>query len=110
MWPNRHQRLILATVLKNCRLGSSLNSILLKNNIPNSFKLLERPTPEDLCYRLPSHALISVRSQQHHWVCCCMLFHISLRLLLLVIFQGKRTIFDQCSPFPILILCKDPVQ
>lgn len=66
MWPDRHHRLILATVLKNCRLGSSPSSVLLKNNIPNSFKLLERPTPEELCYRLPSPALVSVLSQQHH--------------------------------------------
>lgn len=62
MWPNRHQRLILATVLKNCMLGPSLSSILLKNNILNSVKLLERPTPEELCYRLPSPALFSVLS------------------------------------------------
>lgn len=66
MWADSHQRLILATALQNCRLGSSLSSILSKNNTLNSFKLLERPTPEELCYRLPSPASFPVPSQQHH--------------------------------------------
>lgn len=48
-WPSRHQRLVLAAVLKNCRLGSSLSSILLKNNILNSFKLLEYALPLKNC-------------------------------------------------------------
>lgn len=54
-----------AIVLKNHRAGSSLGSILLKNNILNSLKLLERPAPEELCYRQHSPALFPVLSQQH---------------------------------------------
>jgi len=94
VWPNRHQRLILATVLKNCRLGSSLSSILLKNSILNCSKLLECPAPEELSYRLPtSPAFFSILSQQHHsGSAAC--FFASFRLLLLVIFQAKCTIFD----------------
>lgn len=51
---------------QNCWLSSSLSRILLKNNTLNSFKLLERPAPEELCYRLTSSASFPVPSQQHH--------------------------------------------
>lgn len=62
IWPETSE----AIVLKNHRVGSSLGSILFKNNnILNSLKLLERPAPEELCYRQRSPALFPVLSQQH---------------------------------------------
>lgn len=109
LWADSHQRLILATALQNCRLGSSLSRILLKNNTLNSFKLLERPAPEELCYRLPSPASFPVPSQQHHsgaapWYFTALPGYCCYR------FPSQMHHFGLVLSLSSLTLCKNPAQ
>lgn len=92
MWPNR-QRLILAPVLENCRLGSSLSRILLKNNILNSFKLFKRPTPAELCSDClaPLYSLSFLTASLR---VCRELSYLFQATTDTVIFQAKGTISD----------------
>lgn len=90
---------------QNCRLGSSLSRILLKNNTLNSFKLLERPAPEELCYRLLSPASLPVPSQQHHSGVALWYFT-ALPGYCCYKFPSQMHHFGLVLSLPILTLCK----
>lgn len=90
---------------QNCRLGSSLSRILLKNNTLNSFKLLERPAPEELCYRLLSPASLPVPSQQHHSG-AALCYFTALPGYCCYKFPSQMHHFGLVLSLPILTLCK----